>query len=62
MSTVIESLLVDPYCCILLVGDFNDHSLGKPVQFQTNLFRTLSAYGLQQLTLLLSNARFLIGF
>ena len=49
ISTVIESLLVDPCCCILLVGDFNDHSVGKPVQLQTNLFRTLSAYGLQQL-------------
>jgi len=49
ISSVIESLLVDRCCCILLVGDFNDHSVGKPVQLQTNLFRTLSAYGLQQL-------------
>ena len=48
ISTVIESLLVDPCCCILLVRD-NDYSVGKPVQLQTNLFRTLSAYGLQQL-------------
>ena len=32
ISTVIESLLVDPCCCILLIGDFNDHSVGKPVQ------------------------------
>jgi len=63
ISTVIESLLVDPCCCILLVGDFNDHSVGKPVQLQTNLFRTLSAYGLQQLIdLLLANVRFFIGF
>ena len=49
LFTVIESLPVDRCCCILLVGDFNDHSVGKPVQLQTNLFRTLSAYGLQQL-------------
>jgi len=48
ISTVIESRLVDPCYCILLV-DFNDHSVGKPVQLQTNRFRTLSAYGLQQL-------------
>jgi len=49
VSTFIESLLVDPCCCILLIGDFNDHSVGKPIQLQTYLFRTLSAYGLQQL-------------
>jgi len=47
MSIVIETLLVDPCCCILLVGDY--HSVEKPVQLQTNLFRTFSAYGLQQL-------------
>jgi len=35
ISSVIESLPVDPCCCILLVGDFNDHSVGKPVQRHT---------------------------
>jgi len=49
ISFVIESILVDPCCCILLVGDFNDHSVGKPVQLHTKPFRTLSAYDLQQL-------------
>ena len=49
ISSVIKSHLVDPCCCIQLIGDFNDHSVGKAVQLQTNLFCTLSAYGLQQL-------------
>ena len=38
LSTIIESLLVDPDCCVLLIGDFDDHSVGKRIQLQTNVF------------------------
>ena len=48
LSTVLESLLVDPDCCVLIFGDFNDHSVVEPIQFQSNLFRTLSACGFHQ--------------
>jgi len=64
LSTVIESLLVYPCCCVLLIGDFND-SLGNPIQLQTSLFRIFSAYCLQQLIDSLSReytVRFLIRF
>jgi len=48
LSTVLASLLVDPDCCVLIIGDFNDHSVFKPIQIQSNLFRTLSAFGFHQ--------------
>ena len=48
LSTVLASLLVDPDCCVLIIGDFNDHSVFKPIQLQSNLFRTLSAFGFHQ--------------
>jgi len=48
LSTVLASLLVDPDCCVLIIGDFSDHSVFKPIQLQLNLFRTLSAFGFHQ--------------
>jgi len=48
LSIVLASLLVDPDCCVLIIGDFNDHSVFKPIQLQSNLFRTLSAFGFHQ--------------
>jgi len=48
LSTVLASLLVDPDCCVLIIGDFNDHSVFKQIQLQSNLFRTLSAFGFHQ--------------
>ena len=47
-----ESLLVDLDCCVLIIGDFNYHSVFKTIQLQSNLFRTLSAFGFHQFTLL----------
>ena len=49
LSTVLASLLVDPDCCVLIIDDFNDHSAFKPIQLQSNLFRTLSTFGFHQL-------------
>jgi len=34
LSTALESLLVDPDCCVLIIGDFNYHSVFKPIQLQ----------------------------
>ena len=48
LSTVLASLLVDPDCCVLIIGDFSDHSVFKPIQLQLNLFRSLSAFGFHQ--------------
>jgi len=48
LSTVLESLLVDPDCCVLIIGDFSDHSVFTPIQLQSNLFWTLSAFGFHQ--------------
>ena len=45
LSTVLASLVVDPNRRVLIIGDFNDHSVFKPIQLQSNLFRTLSAFG-----------------
>jgi len=41
-SNVINDFLSDASTTILFVGDFNDHSVGKPFQQQTELFRLLT--------------------
>jgi len=48
LSTVLEALLVGPDCCVLIISDFNDHSVFTSIQLQSNLFWTLSAFGFHQ--------------
>jgi len=53
LFTVLKSLLVNPDCCVLIIGDFNDHSVFKPIQLPSNLFRTLSEFVFINLSTLL---------
>jgi len=37
------------FCCWpIIIGDVNDHSVNKPIQLQSNLFCTSSAFGFHQ--------------
>jgi len=44
LSILLASLIVDPNRCVLIIGDFNEHSVSKPIYLQSKLFRTLSAF------------------
>ena len=48
-SNVINDFLSDASTTILFVGDFNDHSIGKPFQQQTELFRLFNMFNFHQL-------------
>ena len=43
-SNEINDFLSDASTTILFVGDFNDHSVGKPFQQQTELFRLFNMF------------------
>jgi len=47
-SNVINYFLSDASTTILFVGDFNDHSMGKPFQQQTELFRLFNMFNFHQ--------------
>jgi len=47
-SNVINDFLSDASTTILFVGDFNDHSVGKPFQQQTELFRWFNMFNFHQ--------------
>ena len=47
-SNVINDFLSDASTTILFVGDFNDHSVGKPFQQQTELFRLFNMFNFHQ--------------
>jgi len=47
-SNVNNDFLSDASTTILFVGDFNDHSMGKPFQQQTELFRLFNMFNFHQ--------------
>ena len=47
-SNVIKDFLSDALNTILFVGDFNDHSIDKPFQQQTELFRLFNRFNFHQ--------------
>ena len=47
-SKVINDFLSDASTTILFVGNFNDHSVGKPFQHQTELFRLFKMFNFHQ--------------
>jgi len=44
----VNDCLSDASTTILFVGDFNDHSVGKPFQQQTELFRLFNMFSFHQ--------------
>ena len=48
-SNALNLVLNDPDRIVIVTGDFNDLTLDKPIQLQSNFVRIMYSYGFQQL-------------